>query len=55
MQAHDVDKKMPVSSNPNLHMHMQLSPPLLQQVPSDQTMTVVTAQMQNAPASGQTF
>ena len=55
VQAHDANRKIPVSSNPNLHMHMQLSPPLLQQVPSDQTMTVATTQMQNAPASGQTF
>ena len=50
--GHNVDKRIPVSiSNPNPHMHMQLPPPLLQKLPSDQT--IATAQ--NAPASGQTF
>ena len=56
VQGHTVDKKIPVSisiSNPNPHMHMQLPPPLLQQLPSDQT--IATTQMQNSPASGQTF
>ena len=49
VQGHNIDK-IPVSvSNPQ--MHMQLPPPLLQELPSDQTM----ATLRDPPAGGQTF